>query len=102
MTAQAKVLGALLVTVTMVSGAYGQAPENIGDIPDGNRSVPVHLIKLYDEFDHVIRPLETPVMPFSPKQTCRKCHDYERIKGGWHFNAADSVLHGRRGEPWIM
>ncbi len=102
MTAREKVLFALLVAVGMVSRGYGQAPENIGDVPDGNRSVPVHLIKLYDEFDHVIRPLETPVMPFSPKQTCRKCHDYERIKGGWHFNAADTVQHGRPGEPWIM
>ncbi|MBP1654486.1 MAG: hypothetical protein H6Q28_1042, partial [Bacteroidetes bacterium] len=45
---------------------------------------------------------ETPVMPFSTKQTCRKCHEYERIAGGWHFNAADSVHHGRAGEPWIM
>lgn len=93
---------AVLVTSGLFSPAYGQAPENVGDIPDGNRSVPVHLLKLYDEFDHVIRPGETPVMPFSPNQTCRKCHDYERIRGGWHFNAADSVLPGRPGEPWIL
>ena len=80
-----------------------QTREDVGDTPDGNRSVPVHLLKLYDEFDHVIRPDDRPLMPFSPKQTCRKCHDYEKIRHGWHFNAADSGARGgRRGEPWIL
>ena len=84
-------------------GALAQIPENVGDTSDGNRSVPVHLIKIYDEFDHVIRLDDRPLMPFSPKQTCRKCHDYEKIRHGWHFNAADSgVRGGRRGEPWIL
>ncbi|MBP1679124.1 MAG: hypothetical protein H6Q29_1035 [Bacteroidetes bacterium] len=102
MTPRELTFRAMLVAVVLVSRGYGQAPSNIGDVPDGNRAVPVHLIKLYDEFDHVIRLGETPVMPFSTKQTCRKCHEYERIAGGWHFNAADSVHHGRAGEPWIM
>ena len=102
MTPRAKIIGAILAAVSVVSGGYGQAPQNIGDVPDGNRSVPVHLLKLYDEFDHVIRPGETPVLPFSPNRTCRKCHDYDRIRAGWHFNAADSVFHGRNGEPWIL
>jgi len=86
-----------MVAAGLVCRAYGQAPQDIGDIPDGNRSIPVHLIKLYDEFDHVIRPLETPVMPFSSKQTCRRCRDNDRIARGWHFNAAGSVQPGRPG-----
>jgi len=88
----------------MLSGGLvsAQTPENIGDVADGNRSVPVHLIKLYDEFDHVIKLDDRPVMPFSARQTCRKCHDYEKIRHGWHFNAADSGDAGRRGEPWIL
>jgi nitrate/TMAO reductase-like tetraheme cytochrome c subunit len=94
----------ILLLCTIAGGAaFAQIPENVGDTPDGNRSVPLHLIKLYDEFDHVIRLDDRPLMPFSPKQTCRKCHDYEKIRRGWHFNAADSgVPGGRQGEPWIL
>ena len=93
----------LLLSLLMVGPrASAQVPENIGDIADGNRSVPVHMIKLYDEFDHVIRLDDRPLFPFSPKQTCKKCHDYETIRRGWHFNAADSVVPGRKGEPWIL
>ncbi|MFH0989997.1 MAG: hypothetical protein V1799_08280 [bacterium] len=82
---------------------FAQAQSTIGDVADGNRSIPNHLIKLYDEFDHVIKMDELPAMPFSSKQTCGKCHDYEKIKRGWHFNAADSgIQSGRTGEPWIL
>lgn len=93
----------LAVLFLLLGRAAAQTQENVGDIADGNRSVPVHLLKLYDEFDHVIKLDDRPVFPFSPKQTCRKCHDYEKIRRGWHFNAADSgVAAGRPGEPWIF
>lgn len=89
----------LLVPVLL----FGQNQENVGDLPDGNRSTAVHLIKIYDEFDHVIKMDEKPVMAFSTKQTCAKCHEYEKIRRGWHFNAADSGTSGGRvGEPWIL
>lgn len=92
-----------LLCAFAVGATFARMQENVGDIPDGNRSVPVHLLKLYDESDHPIRLDDRPLMPFSPKQTCRKCHDYEKIRNGWHFNAADSgVREGRRGEPWIL
>ena len=96
--------GLLLLLLTAASGAApARAQQNVGDVPDGSRSVPVHLIKLYDEFGHLIRLDDRPLMPFSPKETCRKCHDYEKIRHGWHFNAADSgVSAGRPGEPWIL
>ena len=98
-----KHISRLLVVLLMIGPRTpAQVPENIGDVADGNRSIPVHLIKLYDEFDHVIRLDDRPLMPFSPKQTCKKCHEYEQIRRGWHFNAADSVAPGRKGEPWIL
>jgi len=99
-----KASGFILAVLFLLLGrAAAQTQENVGDVADGNKSVPVHLLKLYDEFDHVIKLDDRPVFPFSPKQTCRKCHDYEKIRRGWHFNAADSgVAAGRPGEPWIF
>ena len=97
--------GRLLILLCALTGGttLARPQENVGDIPDGNRSTQVHLIKIYDEFDHVIKQDDRPVLPFSPKNTCRKCHDYEKIRHGWHFNAADSgVSPGRPGEPWIL
>ena len=47
----------------------------LGDVSDGSRAVPVHLIKLYDEDGSVIRPNETHLLPFSTRETCGKCHD---------------------------
>jgi len=83
--------------------ARAQTGQNVGDTPGGNRSRSVHLIRIYDEFGHLVRPDDRPLMPFSPKETCRKCHDYGKISRGWHFNAADSgVSPGRKGEPWIL
>ncbi len=75
----------------------------LGDIPDGNRSKSVHLINLIDEDSSTVRLDDQPLMPFSPKNTCGKCHDYNQIKMGWHFNAADSGADsGRPGHPWIF
>lgn len=75
----------------------------LGDISDGNRSVPVHLIDLYDADTMLVRPGDQPLLPFSTKVTCGKCHSYEKVRTGWHFNAADShVAAGRRGQPWIL
>jgi hypothetical protein len=102
MTPTKNICLALLVSALYGGRVIAQTQENVGDVADGNRSVPVHLIKIYDEFDHVIKLDDRPLMPFSPRQTCRKCHDYEKIRHGWHFNAADSVAPGRRGEPWIL
>ncbi len=92
---------ALAVQATTTPGA-AQNTKDIGDISDGNRSQPVHLLKLYDERGVVIEPDDVPVVPFSTKQTCKQCHDYSKISGGWHFNpASDTISPGRPGEPWI-
>jgi hypothetical protein len=60
----------------------------------------LHHIDLYDINNRKIRPDST--TPYSPLNTCGRCHDYETISHGWHFNAfqPDSRA-GRPGEPWI-
>ncbi len=56
---------------------------------DGCRSRAVHILPLYDEFGAKISPNDTRPMPFSARQTCGECHDYEAISSGWHFNSHD-------------
>jgi hypothetical protein len=74
----------------------------IGDESDGSRAIPLHLIKLIDQDSSVIRPGEYPLLPFSTEKTCGACHDYKKVRTGWHFNAGDSAAHdGRPGQPWI-
>jgi len=74
----------------------------LGDEFDGTRTKPVHLIPLYDVMGEQISPDDDPAMPFSIKQTCGKCHDYEKISKGWHFNALNpDVEPGRAGHPWV-
>jgi hypothetical protein len=75
----------------------------LGDVSDGSRAVPVHLIDLYDADSMFVRPGDQPMMPFSTKVTCGHCHNYQKVSGGWHFNAADSTVNpGRPGQPWIL
>ncbi len=60
----------------------------------------LHHIDLYDIDNRKITAEST--KPYSPLNTCGRCHDYETISHGWHFNAflPDSI-DGRDGEPWI-
>jgi hypothetical protein len=67
----------------------------------GSRVSPVHQIPLRDELNQPIIPTESSPLPFSTRFSCAPCHDYNVIKGGWHFNAAADVPPGRPGEPWI-
>lgn len=60
----------------------------------------VHHIDLYDIDNRKITAEST--RPYSPLNTCGRCHDYETIAHGWHFNAfLPESEAGRRGEPWI-
>ena len=45
---------------------------------------PFHLL---DENGDIIDPVKgiNSDKPYSPKQTCGKCHDYEKITEGYHF-----------------
>lgn len=62
----------------------------------------VHWIDLYDESSRRIDPSAENPAPYSPKVTCGRCHEFETIAHGWHFNAIDpEANHGRPGQPWI-
>lgn len=99
-----RVAGVVVAVGIFVLQASAQE-QKLGDVRDGNRSVPVHLIDLLDEEGTTIRPDDDPLMPFSIRETCSgdDCHNYQTISSGWHFNAADpDVPPGRRGQPWIL
>ncbi|MFO7905713.1 MAG: hypothetical protein ACQESR_22500 [Planctomycetota bacterium] len=67
-----------------------------------SRSEYVHWIELYDANDKRIDPTDPDAAPYSPVHTCGRCHDYEAIAHGYHFNAMlEEAKHGRRGEPWL-
>ena len=60
----------------------------------------LHHINFYDVDNRRITPTST--KPYSPINTCGRCHDYETISHGWHFNAfLQGSTDGRQGEPWI-
>jgi len=77
--------------------------ELLGDGDDGNRSCPVHNIRLLDDEGEKIILDDDLIMPFSLRNTCGTCHNYQKISSGWHFNSADpaQTSAGRRGEPWV-
>ncbi|MFQ5708917.1 MAG: hypothetical protein ACE5HO_15780 [bacterium] len=98
-----KLVALILILLSIYSTSALAQEIKLGDVSDGNRSIPVHLIDLYDEEGSLIRPGMERMLPFSTKQTCLPCHDYRKISSGWHFNAAKpNVPAGRRGEPWIL
>ncbi|MCO8122701.1 hypothetical protein NHH03_13215 [Stieleria sp. TO1_6] len=60
----------------------------------------LHQIHLYDADNRRIEPDST--KPYSSVKTCGRCHDYDTISHGWHFNAfLPDTDDGREGEPWI-
>jgi hypothetical protein len=83
------------------------------DIHTESRTPFLHNIPLHDAQGRLIsppsvvsedgKPQEPKGSPYSPAKTCGKCHDYDTISEGWHFNAdAGTVPPGRPGEPWIL
>jgi len=100
-------LGALGIALAVVfalaasSAASAAAQEAKHTVWDGNRTTPAHLIPLRDENDEPIIPAETNPLPYSARFTCGPCHNYDTIRGGWHFGAMTAAKNGRPGEPWI-
>jgi hypothetical protein len=93
---------AIFLYAASISFAVGADPNFSGDHSDGSRAVPVHLIPLIDEEGDKITLDVEPLLPFSTRQTCGVCHDYEKISHGWHFNAVEpNAIAGRGGQPWI-
>lgn len=67
-----------------------------------NHSGYVHWIDLYDASNSKIDPTDENPKPYSPEKTCGRCHEYDTISHGWHFNAVNpEAKHGRPGQPWI-
>ena len=67
-----------------------------------NRSEYVHWIDLYDAANRLIDVRAGEAPPYSPRTTCGRCHDYEAIVRGHHFNAMQSPsATDPPGEPWI-
>ncbi|MCB9250316.1 MAG: hypothetical protein H6613_18080 [Ignavibacteriales bacterium] len=87
--------------VDSVVNKVPEAPLKIGDVADGNKSIPIHLIKLYDENRFTIEKNENHPLPFSTKQTCGDCHTYSKIKNGTHFSIDQKDSTKRNGEPFI-
>jgi len=74
----------------------------IGDITDGGKSVPVHLIKLFDQNGFSIHSTDKYLLPYSTKNTCGDCHTYEFIKNGTHFSIDTKDSTDHIGEPFIL
>jgi hypothetical protein len=90
-----------LMALLMVAGpAFAQ--EKFKETRSGAQYV--HHIQLYDVAGNLIDPSSPDARPYSPMQTCKKCHDYKAISHGYHFNAAEKLgkdATDRPGEPWI-
>ncbi len=72
-------------------------------LKSGSRATFVHRINLYDDSGMQISPKDAAAPPFSTRVTCGKCHPYEQIAKGWHFNSVDkNASHGRPGQPWVL
>jgi len=97
--------GALVLTAAAAvaaAGALAPAAEKPKDIP-GSRFTYIHRLPLLDADAKPIKTDDPMPMPFSYKGTCTKCHEYETVRQGWHFNAADAkVPPGRPGQPWFV
>lgn len=62
----------------------------------------VHWIDLYDASNKRIDPNAENPAPYSPEKTCGRCHEFDTISHGWHFNAVEADADsGRPGQPWI-
>jgi hypothetical protein len=88
-------LGAFLFVA--IAPAYGQSRYATSD----NLSGYVHWIEMYDANNNRIDPNAENPPPYSPANTCGRCHDFNTIAHGWHFNSVDETLHGRPGQPWV-
>lgn len=91
------VLGAMLLPFE----AFADDPPEL--LQTDSRAPYVHRITLYDHDGTAIDPKDVPAMPYSPRRTCGKCHPYDTIASGWHFNEPDAnAFAGRPGEPWFL
>lgn len=96
--AVAAVVFAVAAIVIAPAGAAEPAVTHV----TGSRATFVHRVPLFDSENGAVAPDKDPCMPFSYRTSCTKCHDYDQVRQGWHFNATDpEVDPGRPGQPWF-
>ncbi len=105
MAVKALVTGLLLGTLSagLATAQFAQPAKAARSARPGDVCPPFFL---RDEAGHVINPVtgENADKPYSPKQTCGACHDYEKITQGYHFQqGADEQAPGPLGErcQWV-
>ena len=78
----------------------------LGSVPASGKIRTCGPIYLRDADGQVINPMtgENADQPFSTRQTCGACHDYERITSGYHFQQGwDRVRDDYSKEkPWAL
>ncbi|MCA9243011.1 MAG: hypothetical protein KDA32_03580 [Phycisphaerales bacterium] len=85
------------------AAALGEAGAEQALLQANSPSDYVHRITLYDQDGAAINPGDFRPAPYSPSMTCGKCHAYETISNGWHFNETKKTQPpGRPGEPWLL
>ncbi len=88
--------GFAVVVVLWSAAAPGQpaAQTDTPASPAAFRSGVCPPFALRDEKGNVINPIsgENADNPYSPKQTCGRCHDYEKITQGYHFTQGKGEL----------
>ena len=98
----AAMLASLLLPL-VVSAAEPEGGDAATYQKTDSRAGKIHHIGIYDYQGNVIKPGDPNAQPYSPYQTCGRCHDVNAISHGWHFNAPlAGVDKGRRGEPWWL
>jgi hypothetical protein len=101
---------ALVLLVALFVGTAGVHAEFL---KTEGRTPYLHNIPLKDADGKVIspptmlddkgKPQDPKAAPYSTELTCGKCHDYNVISQGWHFNEGSGLVKaGRPGEPWIL
>ncbi|MFZ1290647.1 MAG: hypothetical protein WAR79_11190 [Melioribacteraceae bacterium] len=92
-----------ILIILIISIKFAAQERKVGDVNDGSKLHPVHLLNLLDEDGNVIDPKYEYGIPFSTKNTCgNECHNYKIISDGFHFNFHDTnKINTETHEPWI-
>ena len=84
---------AAFASVLMCNSRSAHAQQNFKQTR--SKSQYAHYLPIYDVKGFQIKGDAESPKPYSPMQTCKKCHDYKSISHGYHFNAADRMSYGK-------
>ena len=93
--------GLFVLVMALASVVQGTAQEKRFKKTDVGKPH-VHRIEIYDAQGLLIDPRAENPAPYSPRATCKRCHDYDAIAHGNHFHPGDDRASRRPGEPWIL